>query len=129
MYKIASCGGGCMLKVIVIFMIMSIFNIASAETNGYPGLICSSETYKKINLSVVALQSDNYNGYSYIKFKDSSNNQLGGFVYTSSSSYNEYVQEAIRIATMAYLLNLKVNVCLYESSIYSNSIRAIELSS
>ncbi|QOV56306.1 hypothetical protein CA266_23890 (plasmid) [Serratia marcescens] len=116
-----------MLKLIIILLICSFFNIASAETNGYPGLICSSDTYKKNNLSVVALQSDNYNGYSYIQFKDSSNNKLGGFVYTRSSSYNEYVQEAIRIATMAYLLNLKVNVCLYESSFYSNSVRAIEL--
>lgn len=117
-----------MLKVILIFMLMSFLNIASAANNGgYPGLVCSNTVYKK--LSVVSLQSDNFNGYTYINFKDSNNSLHGGFVYYLGSSYNVYVQETIKIATMAYLLNLKVNICLYESSIYSNSIRGIELSS
>lgn len=111
------------------FLFISVVNIASAETGGYPGLICGSDSYKKNNLSVVALQSDNYNGYSYINFKDASNNLHGGFIYYQGSSYNAYVQETIRIATMAYLLNLKVNICLYESSVYSSSVRAIELAS
>lgn len=115
-----------MLKAILIFLIMLFFNVAIAEPNGYPGLVCDYLTKNDVN--IVALQSDNYHGYSYIKFKDSNKNEFGGFLYHVNSSYNVYNQETVRIAMTAYLLNLKVNICLYEGSLVrDSSIMAIEL--
>lgn len=101
------------------------FGGAFAASSGYPGLRCENKIVE--NLSVISIQADNYNGYNYLEFKDDKGTKYGGFIYYGGGSYNTYVQEATRIATMAYLLGLKVNICLYESSVYSTSVRAVEL--
>ncbi len=107
---------------------LSLFSGGSFAYADYPGFQCAYDIKK--NLTVSAIQSDNYNGYSYLKFIDDKKASYGGYLYYSGSGYNINIQETMRVATMAYLLNMKINVCLFSgSSLRDSSVMAIELAS
>ncbi|CAI2534412.1 Uncharacterised protein [Serratia ficaria] len=111
-----------------VFLPLILLSGSACAYADYPGLQCAYDIKKNLNVS--AIQSDNYNGYSYLKFIDDKKASYGGYLYYSGSGYNIYIQETMRVATMAYLLNMKVNVCIFSgSSLSDSSVMAIELAS
>ncbi|WP_154805939.1 hypothetical protein [Serratia marcescens] len=96
--------GKSLSAVICICMCMQIFSCAYAVRCDY------SSAYGKL---IIATQIDSYNGHYWV----TTDGGLHGQLYLVQNYYPDYAREMIRMAQMAKLLDLKVDICYRHYSV------------